>query len=124
MRETLSDLSDAELDAVARFVRGLAARNREILDSARAYEHGSDPYMYVDDDDGGRVELAVPPGEPRHWFGSVIRSDEDPRWAHVEVDMYDMQDGEVVENDLTLEVELVSDVEGPVTITMRNLHVM
>jgi len=129
MRETLGDLSEAELDAVVGFVHALVRRDREVLEAAGAYDRGAKPFMYVDDydGDGTGVDLAVPPGDPRDWYGGVLRSDDRPGWAYVVVDMYDEQHGDhgrPGENDLSVELDLTTDAYGSVTVAMRDLHVM
>ena len=126
--EMLSDLSEAELEAVVAFFHAVVRRDRARLEDAGAYDEDADPFMYVDDyyDDCGTV-LAVPPGNPRSWYGGSVRSAERPDWVYVMVDMYDEQsgaNGQPGENDLTLELNLTTDAEGRVTVEMLNLHVM
>jgi hypothetical protein len=128
-RGTLSDLSDTERDLVAGFVRALVRRDRDVLEAAGAYDGGADPYISVDHyfGDGTGVDLIVPPGDPKDWYGSVMRSPDRPGWAYVVVDMYDEQHrdhGSSGEDDLRVELELFPDADGRLKVAMLNLHAL
>jgi hypothetical protein len=124
----LEELAADELAAVERTVRALVAHDVAWLEAIGAYDGQSDPYVWTRD--YGRwdhVDLAVPPGQPASWEGSVIRSDPqaaseagaDP--AYVVVDMWTAQEGR---SDLSLELDLAAGPDGSVSTRFRGLHVM
>lgn len=118
----LQELTTAELAAVEAIVRALVAGDVEALRAAGGFDDGADPWLWTRDyGDHGRVELVVPPGDPRDWDGAVYRSDTDPTLAAVEVDMWTAQEGR---SDLTLQLDLVPTPTGAVTPTFRDLHVL
>jgi hypothetical protein len=118
----LDALDERELEATVRVVRALVDRDRTVLESIGAYEGGADPYVWTENyGRWGRVELMVPPGDPKAWSGSVIRRDDD-RWIGVCVDMWTRQEGR---SDLTLELDLTRGRSGTVpSPRFVGLHVM
>jgi len=118
----LESLSDVERAAMVGLVGALVERDRKQLEAAGAYDPpGADPYLWTQPyGRWDRVDLVMPPGDPRHWSGEVIRADDDRRWVGVVVDMWTAQEGP---SDLSLEADLVKD-DGSVRARFSNLHVM
>lgn len=119
----LEGLTEPELAAVVAFVEALVECDRPVLDAAGAYDSpDADPYLWTHDyGRWGSVDLTFPPGDPRHWAGGVIRSDDDPARASIIVDMWTAQEGP---SDLSLEAELTVGADGDATLRFENLHVM
>lgn len=121
MTDTLTELTDGEIDAVVAVVSALAERNVHVLSEHGAYERGANPYMYVDDYDAeGGVDIVLPPGNARSWPAYVFRSEDRPGWAAVDVQIWDRRRGET---DLIVELELSTGSDGNVEVIFRDLHV-
>ncbi|HVF74698.1 MAG TPA: hypothetical protein VM938_06590 [Acidimicrobiales bacterium] len=115
----LGDLAPDELAAVRAVVEALAGRDEAVLRAVGAYDDG-DPYLWTQDyGTWGRVDVVVPPGEPRTWNGWAVRTTE-PGWTSVVVDMWTAQEGR---SDLSLELDLHRPANGPVRAVFRLLHV-
>lgn len=117
----LESLTDAERAAVVDLVVALAEHDRPVLEEAGAYAtYDGDPYAWtLQYGRWGRVDLIVPPGDPRHWAGGVDRWR--PSWIRVIVDMWTAQEGP---SDLSLETDVLTDADGRVRARFDHLHVM
>ena len=119
----LESLTDAERLAVISLVAALVQHDRDALAAAGAYDWpDADPYLWTRPyGRWDRVDLVMPPGDPRHWSGGVIRADDSGGQVGVIVDMWTVQEGP---SDLSLEADLVPEEDGVVAARFSNLHVM
>lgn len=117
----LESLSDAERAAVVRLVDALVREDEKALEAAGAYRFpGEDPYMWTTSyGRWERVDLELPPGDPFHWAGGVLRADDGEAFGVV-VDMWTHQEGP---SDLSLVADL-DRAGAQVTAHFSNLHVM
>lgn len=116
-------LTDQELTVVVGFVIALVEHDRSALEAAGAYDSpDADPYRWTHNyGSWGSVDLIVPPGDPRHWAGGVLRLDDSPVSVAIVVDMWTEQEGP---SDLSLEAQLIPGINGDMTTRFANLHVM
>lgn len=116
----IESLTDAERAAAVVLVTALVEHDRPVLEAAGAYAaNDDDPYLWTKPyGRWDRVDLALPPGDPRHWSGGVDRG---LGRVHVVVDMWTIQEGP---SDLSLEAELVTGPDGQIQARFDNLHVM
>ena len=115
----LEPLVAGELSAVVDLVRALVDRDEAALVAAGARDDGRDPYLWTAPyGRWERVDLEMPPGEPNHWSGHVVRSAATA--VAVVVDLWTAQEGA---SDLSLELEV--DLSGSDRlIRFKDLHVM
>jgi hypothetical protein len=118
--EGAADLADDELAAVVAAVEALVSEDAEALSAMGAYENGSDPYLFTRDwREWDEVHLKTPPGDPRSWNISVVRTVRGT--CDVDIEMWTEEEGR---SDLTLQVELTRASDGSLRTTFENLHVL
>ena len=122
MTDQSDPLTSAELDAVRDAVSAVVLADHDRLVAMDAFVGGSDPYLWTRDYGalGRQVHLTMPPGDAQDWALHVIRFDNEPIAAAVDVDMWTVEEGR---SDLTLQLEVRTDLEGRTTTTFRDLHV-
>jgi hypothetical protein len=112
-------LTTPEVAAVFRVVRALVDHDTDYLRAIGAFAHGGDPYIWTRDyGPWDRVDLVMPPGEPRTWTMSVSRGVRP--WVGVDVEMWTEQEGR---SDLTLELEVTGESDESTRAVFRGLHV-
>jgi hypothetical protein len=117
----LESLSDADRAAVVRLVDALVREDRIALEAAGGYRSpDDDPYLWTRSyGRWDRVDLVMPPGDPLHWAGGVLRGDDGEPFGVV-VDMWTEQEGP---SELSLEADL-HRAGTHVMAHFNNLHVM